>query len=163
MFYRLAVAVFRLPSLKERPGDLSLLIERLIEQVNEESKDEPGFRHKKITVSAKNLLLQHSWPGNVRELLNTLRRATIWTDEDTIRSEDVREALIPALSTKAPDILNRPMEDDFDLQELMGIVARHYLNRALDDAHGNKTQAAKILGISNYQTLTNWLKKYGVE
>lgn len=163
LFYRLAVAVLRLPALKERPGDLSLLIEKLIEQVNDESKNEPGFRHKKITVSAKNLLLQHTWPGNVRELLNTLRRAAIWADEDTIRSEDVREALIPAVSTKAPDILNRPMEDDFDLQELMGIVARHYLNRALDDAHGNKTQAAKILGISNYQTLTNWLKKYGVE
>jgi transcriptional regulator with PAS, ATPase and Fis domain len=163
LFYRLAVAVLRLPALKERPGDLSLLIEKLLEQVNDESKNEPGFRHKKITVSAKNLLLQHTWPGNVRELLNTLRRAAIWADEDTIRSEDVREALIPAVSTKAPDILNRPMEVDFDLQELMGIVARHYLNRALDDAHGNKTQAAKILGISNYQTLTNWLKKYGVE
>lgn len=162
LFYRLAVAVLKLPPLKDRSGDLSLLVDKLLEQVNSESKEEPGYQHKKITASAKNILLQHPWPGNVRELLNTLRRAAIWADGDSIRSEDVREALIPAVLTKDTDILNRPMEDGFDLQELMGLVARHYLGRALDDAHGNKTQAASMLGISNYQTLTNWLKKYGV-
>lgn len=163
LFYRLAVAVIRLPQLIERPGDLSLLIDKLLEQVNRESKEEPGYHHKKITASAKNLLLQHPWPGNVRELLNMLRRAAIWADGDAIRSEDVRESLIPAALPKESGILNRPMEDDFDLQALLGVVTRHYLGRALDDAHGNKTQAAKILGISNYQTLTNWLKKYGVD
>jgi DNA-binding NtrC family response regulator len=163
LFYRLAVAVIRLPSLNDRPGDLSLLVDKLLEQVNKESKEELGYQHKKITASAKNLLLQHPWPGNVRELLNTLRRAAIWADGDSIRSEDVRESLIPAALAKDSDILNRPMEDGFDLQELLGVVARHYLGRALDDAHGNKTQAAKILGISNYQTLTNWLKKHGMD
>lgn len=163
LFYRLAVAVLKLPSLKDRPGDLSLLVDRLIEQVNAESKEEPGYQHKKVTASAKNLLLRHPWPGNVRELLNTLRRSAIWADGDSIRSEDVREALIPAALAKNSDILNRPMEDGFDLQELLAVVARHYLGRALDDAHGNKTQASKILGISNYQTLTNWLKKYGMD
>jgi DNA-binding NtrC family response regulator len=162
-FYRLAVAVIRLPSLKERPGDLSLLIDKLAEQVNEESKEEPGYNHKKITASAKNLLIQHPWPGNVRELLNTLRRVAIWADGNAIRSEDVREALIPAGLSKDFDILNRPMEDRFDLQKLMAVVAKHYLSRALDASHGNKTQAAKMLGLSNYQTLTNWLKKYGVD
>lgn len=163
LFYRLAVAVIRLPALTERPGDLSLLIDRLIEQVNRESKGELGYQYKKITAAAKNLLIQHPWPGNVRELLNTLRRAAIWADGDSIRSEDIRDALIPPVLAKASNILNRPMEDNFDLQELLGVVARHYLGRALDDARGNKTQAAKILGLSNYQTLSNWLKKYDVE
>jgi transcriptional regulator with PAS, ATPase and Fis domain len=163
LFYRLAVAVIHLPPLKERPGDLSLLIDRLSEQVNEESREEPGFKHKKITASARNLLLQHPWPGNVRELLNTLRRAAIWAEGESIRSEDIREALIPVASVKESDILNRPIEEGLNLQELMGGVARHYLSRALDDAHGNKTQAAKMLGLSNYQTLTNWLNKYGLE
>lgn len=162
LFYRLAVAVLYLPSLKERPGDLSLLIDRLLEQVNDESKEEPGYKHKKITVSARNLLLQHPWPGNVRELLNTLRRAAIWADGDVIRSEDVREALIPATESRDSKILNRPIGEGFNLQQLLDIVAEHYLQRAMDDSSGNKTQAAKILGISNYQTLTNWLKKYGV-
>lgn len=163
LFYRLAVAVIRIPPLRERPGDLSLLTDKLLEQVNKESKEEPGYKYKKISASAKNLLLQHPWPGNVRELLNTLKRAAIWADEAAIRSEDVREALISPALAKESDILNRPMGEGFDLQELLGIVARHYLGRAVDDAHGNKTQAAKMLGLSNYQTLTNWLKKYGVE
>ncbi len=162
LFYRLAVAVIRLPSLRERPGDLGLLIERLIGQVNEESKEEPGYQHKKISVAAKNLLLQHPWPGNVRELLNTLRRAAIWADGHTITSEDIREALIPSAMADESDILNRPIGEGFDLQALIDIVAQHYLSRALDTTHGNKTQAAKVLGISNYQTLTNWLRKYGL-
>lgn len=162
LFYRLAVAVIRLPALKDRPGDLSLLVERLLEKVNSENSEEPGYNHKKISASAKNILLQHPWPGNVRELLNTLRRATIWADDETIRSEDIRESLLPVSSNCESDILNRPMEEGFDLQGLLDTVAKHYLGRALDDAHGNKTQAAKILGISSYQTLTNWLKKYGI-
>ena len=41
-------------------------------------------------------------------------------------------------------------------------MARHYLRRALDAAHGNKSQAAKLLGLPSYQTLTNWLEKYGL-
>jgi DNA-binding protein Fis len=45
----------------------------------------------------------------------------------------------------------------------MGEVARHYLSRAMEEAHDNKTKAAQMLGLPNYQTLTNWLKKYGLE
>jgi transcriptional regulator with PAS, ATPase and Fis domain len=43
----------------------------------------------------------------------------------------------------------------------MAETARHYLNRALGEAHGNKTEAARLLGLSSYQTLTNWMEKYG--
>ncbi len=45
----------------------------------------------------------------------------------------------------------------------MGEVARYYLQRGMDECGGNKSKAAKILGLPNYQTLTNWLKKYGLE
>ncbi|HOV88271.1 MAG TPA: sigma-54 dependent transcriptional regulator, partial [Syntrophobacteraceae bacterium] len=75
LFYRLAVVILYLPPLRERSGDLTLLIDRLLDQINLESSTEPGYVHKKISAAAKNLLLLHSWPGNVRELLNTLRRA----------------------------------------------------------------------------------------
>ena len=50
LFYRLAVAVLHLPPLRERPGDLGLLIDRLLDQINEESAHEPGFAHKKLSV-----------------------------------------------------------------------------------------------------------------
>lgn len=160
LFYRLAVAVLQLPPLRGRPGDLGLLIDALLEQINLESKEEPGFIHKKLSASAKNLLLNHPWPGNVRELLNTLRRAAVWSTRETITSEDIGEALLPVALEHQEQILNRALGNGLNLQELMAQVASHYLTRALDEAHGNKVQASKLLGLPSYQTFTNWYKKY---
>ena len=78
LFYRLAVAVLKLPPLRERAGDLGLLADRLMEQINAESATEPGYQGKQLSASARNIMLRHFWPGNVRELANTLRRAAIW-------------------------------------------------------------------------------------
>jgi transcriptional regulator with GAF, ATPase, and Fis domain len=163
LFYRLAVAILQLPPLRERPGDLSLLIDRLLEHINQESSLELGYIHKKISSSAKNLLLAHEWPGNVRELLNTLLRAAAWSEGATIGSEEIRDSLLPVKVSGESDIFNKPLGDGLNLPELIGTVARSYLSRALDEAHGNKTKAAELLGLSSYQTLTNWLNKYGVK
>jgi len=162
LFYRLAVAVLRLPPLRDRSGDLALLIDRLLDQVNRESREDPGYIQKKISPGARNLLLGHDWPGNVRELLNTLRRATIWSTGDTIRIEDVRDALLlrPAATQQ---ILHRALGDNFNLEDLLAEVARHYLERALAEAQGNKSRAAKLVGLASYQSLTNWLTRYGVK
>jgi transcriptional regulator with PAS, ATPase and Fis domain len=163
LFYRLAVAILQIPPLRERPGDLSLLIDRLLDQINQESAADPGFVHKKISVGARNLLLAHHWPGNVRELLNTLRRAAIWSDGPTITVEDARDALLPAALPRASEILNRPLGAGLNLPELMASVARHYLSRAMEESHGNKTKAAESIGLPSYQTLANWLRKYGLD
>jgi transcriptional regulator with PAS, ATPase and Fis domain len=162
LFYRLAVAILRLPPLRDRQGDLSLLIDHLLTTINEESKNEPGYKHKKLSASARNLLLQHNWPGNVRELYNTILRAAIWADNATIDSVDIRQALLPAVNSDTANILNRPLSDGIRLPEILETVARHYLERALHEAHGNKSKAAELIGLSSYQTFTNWLKKYGV-
>ncbi len=155
LFYRLAVAVLLIPPLREREGDIGLLVDNILE--NETAK------HKKISAAAKNIILNHPWSGNVRELLNTLRRAIVWTPGDTIEAEDIREALFPVVSQSSDQILGRTIGEGFSLQELMAEVARHYLSRAMGEAHENKTKAAQMLGLPNYQTLTNWLKKYGLE
>ena len=162
LFYRLAVAGLLLPPLRERTGDLGLLLDRLLKQINKDYAQEPGYEHKKFSPGARNILISHPWPGNVRELLNTIHRAALWTSEPTIRSDDVREALLPAIGRKESSILNRPLGDSFSLPDLLAAVARHYLTRALDETRGNKTQAARLLGLPSYQTLTNWLSKYGV-
>ena len=162
LFYRLAVADLKLPPLRERTGDLGLLVDRLLDQVNEDHAQQPGFKRKKITPSARNLLMVQPWPGNVRELLNTLHRAALWTSGPNIRSEDVREALLPAMNPVDAKILERPLGDDLSLPDLMASVARHYLARALDETDGNKSQAALLVGLPSYQTFTNWIKKYGV-
>jgi len=163
LFYRLAVAVLRLPPLRERSGDIGLLIDALTTQINEESRGEPGYEDKKISAGARNIAIQHPWPGNVRELLNTLRRAAIWSEGSTILAEDIREALLPVPESTRLSVLDRPLGTDLDLPGLLATVARHYLSRAMDEALGNKTKAAELVGLPSYQTFTNWLKKYGVE
>ena len=165
LFYRLAVGVIKLPALRERSGDISFLVDRFLRQINTDSKNEPGYKHKKISAPAKNLLIQHSWPGNVRELQNTLIRAAVWSVDDEINDNDIREAIFPIVtdSKGRDEILNQSLETGVDLPQIMKNVAVHYLKRGLEKKHGNKTNAAKILGLSSYQTLTNWLKKYGLE
>jgi transcriptional regulator with PAS, ATPase and Fis domain len=163
LFYRLAVAIIKLPPLRARSGDISLLIEKLLQQVNDAAK-ELGIKHKKISASAKNIMLQHSWPGNIRELLNTLQRAAVWSDDEVIGVDAIKDALqlSPRTAPGTDNILNRPVESGIDLESLMAQVARHYIERTLDHTRNNKTQAAKLLGFGNYQTLTNWMNRYGV-
>jgi transcriptional regulator with GAF, ATPase, and Fis domain len=165
LFYRLAVAVLRLPPLRDREGDLSLLIDVLLKQVNERSRSEPGFQDKKLASGARNLLVRHFWPGNVRELLNTLQRAVIWSNEESISTEDARAAILegPAQRVGRDGVLDRSVSQGVDLQDLLGEVARHYLRRALDESGGNKTRAAELLGFNSYQTFSGWLERYGVK
>lgn len=164
LFHRIAIGVITLPPLRERQGDLSLLIDSSLDRLNQESRTLPGWKDKKLSAAARNLLIQHLWPGNVRELINTLSRAAIWTPEDIVEVEDIREAILPVSSAKisAETVLNRPLGNDLRLKELMSHVATHYLKRALAEAQGNKTRAAELLGLPNYQTLSNWLEKYDV-
>ena len=162
LFYRLAVALLKLPPLRERAGDLGLLADRLLDQINVESVHEPGYRSKKLSASARNILSQHPWPGNVRELSNTLLRAAIWSDDATIRAQDLRDALLPAARDQRREVWDRPLGNGLSLPDLLAEIARHYLARAMAEAANNKTRAAALVGLASYQTFTNWLAKYGV-
>ena len=162
LFHRLAVGVLLLPPLRQREGDLNILIDSMLASINAEAASQPGYKHKKLDVSARNLLIQHSWPGNVRELHNTLLRASIWAVGDKITTQDVAESLAVTVAPKADTILGRSLDQAISLPDIIGDVARHYLERAMAQTHGNKSEAARILGIGSYQTLSNWLQKYGV-
>jgi transcriptional regulator with PAS, ATPase and Fis domain len=165
LFYRIAVGVIKLPPLRDREGDISLLIDHFINKINKESIRESGYVHKKISASAKNIMLQHLWPGNVRELQNTLTRAVVWSANETIIKDEIRDALFsyPDVHKNENKILNRQLDYGIDLPDLLKKVASHYIERGLIKYNGNKTKTAKILGISNYQTLTNWMKRYKIE
>jgi DNA-binding NtrC family response regulator len=160
LFYRLAVATLHLPALREREGDLGMLIDHLWQLVGAENRDTPGYEHKNISIGARKILLQHHWPGNVRELLNTLRRISIWAEGDSISPEDAADALLEHPAGRDANTLEIPasIAQGIDLKELIGKIRDHYISQALTLSGGNKTRAAKLLGLANYQTLNNWMK-----
>jgi len=163
LFYRLAVAVLKLPPLRDREGDIGLLIDKALQDINAESSSEPAYKNKVISAGARKLMLRHSWPGNVRELLNTLRRAAIWSQSEEIQSEDIQEALLPETSAHRREILDQPLGDGCNLPKILEVVAKHYLQRALEESSGNKTVAATLVGLPSYQTFSNWLDRYGIK
>lgn len=165
LFHRIAVGVLHLPPLRDRHGDLNLVTDHILESINMRFKERPGWKHKKLSASARNLIHQHPWPGNIRELYNTLSRAAILIAGETIELDDIREALFPVSSRQKDQerILNRTLGNGFSLPQVLVDVARHYLNRAVTESNGNKTKIASLVGLPNYQTVSNWMKKYGIE
>jgi sigma54-dependent transcription regulator len=162
LFHRLAVAVLKVPPLRERQADIGILIDHLLEQINRDAANQPGYELKRLSDAASSLLLRHPWPGNVRELYNTLLRASIWSTGPVITPEDARDALLPG-SEERVGVLDRPLGSGFDIREVLADVAGHYLHRALAEAHGNKTAAAELVGLPSYQTLTNWMRRFRLE
>lgn len=162
LFYRLAVGVIRLPPLREREGDVSLLVEYFLKRINAENAVDSAWEDKSFTAAAKNMLLQHTWPGNARELLNTIRRATIWSRGPKIESTDIQQAILPNVVGRHESILDRPLESGIELPRLIEEVVRHYMERALKATGGNKTKAARLVGISSYQTFTNWMQRHEI-
>jgi transcriptional regulator with PAS, ATPase and Fis domain len=160
LFFRVAVGVLHLPALRDRQGDLSLLIDYSLETANAEAVAEPGFVPKQLSAAARQVFLSHTWPGNMRELLNTIRRAVLWAEADIIDAADARDALTVFPGDGRDPILERSIDDGLDLQELIGEVARHYLRAALERTNGNKSKAARLLGFTNHQTFANWLERY---
>jgi len=89
-------------------------------------------------------------------------RLVLWTPHADIGAEDVQGELLRSITDPPADLLGRPLGEGLRLPELMAALARHYLGRALDEAGGNKTQAAALVGLPSYQTFTNWMQRYGV-
>ncbi|WP_319548508.1 sigma 54-interacting transcriptional regulator [Desulfogranum marinum] len=158
LFYRVAVGVLHLPPLREREGDLLLLAEILLSVLAEK---DTGLKHKNISPNAKNIILSHPWQGNVRELQSTLLRSALWCQGKTITASDIRQALFQ-MPEKEPSVLEKDVAQGIDIQSIMGDVARIYIRRTLEYTGHNKTRAAKLLGLKNYQTLNNWIEKYHI-
>lgn len=156
LFYRLAVLVLRVPPLRERPGDVALLLKTLLPRLCKEL----GTEQKKISDDAKKIMLRHPWPGNVREMEGVLARAIAWSSSSLISGAEIRDALLSSHEPPREQILGRPLGEGFDLEAVMTEVARHYLTRALDESGRVKKRASDLLGFANYQTFDNWRKRY---
>ena len=106
--------------------------------------------------------MRHPWPGNVRELQAPIDRLVLRVPDVTVDADDVRHELLGTVRDGGSNLLGRPLGDGLALSSLVADLARHYLERALADAEGNKTRAAELIGLPSYQTLTNWMKGYDV-
>ncbi|MCK5826696.1 MAG: sigma-54-dependent Fis family transcriptional regulator [Desulfuromusa sp.] len=162
LFYRLAVAMLRLPPLRERQGDLGIMLEAMLVEVNQKLAGGIGYIDKKFSANAKKIILQHQWPGNARELFNTIMRICVWCPYKKIQEDDVRQALLPSSHKLNDDILNKPLGDGFQLQEILDFISSQYISRSIKESAGNKSKAAKLLGMKNYQTLSNWMEKLDI-
>ena len=162
LFHRLAVAVLSLPALRQRPGDLSVLLDSLLERVNAELAQAGVGDPKSLAIGVRNVAARYDWPGNVRELYNTLRRAVLWSEGAVVSAQDFEEAILPIGRTQPDAILGRDLSDGVELKTLLDQVKAHYLGRAMRYTSNNKTQAAALLGLGSQQTLTNWLRHSGL-
>lgn len=162
LFYRVAIGVINLPALRHRKGDKWLLAEYLVAQINQEAAMQPGYRDKKISVGAKKVILGHEWPGNIRELHATLLRASLWGSSEKISEFDIKEAMLAA-PVHDEQILGLDLSQGIDINEVLREVCVHYIERALTESDGSKTKAAELLSLKNYQTLNNWMEKYGIK
>lgn len=162
LFHRLAVGILRLPPLRERDGDIDLLADAFMAQINADARGNPEAQEKKLSESAKKILRRHPWPGNIRELYHTLLRAAIWSSGPVVEDEHLSAALLQ-IQPADQNPMSRPMTQGFDLQRLLDEISRDYITRAIKQSGARKTAAAKMLGFANHQTLGNWMKRLGLE
>jgi DNA-binding NtrC family response regulator len=163
LYYRLTVITLRLPPLRERKRDIPLVAGALLQQVNRDfAREEPGYNDKFISASAMELVKRHDWPGNVRQLYNALLQAAVMAEGQVIEPRDIAAAL-GDMDASTPNVLEQPLGDGFSLEEHLKSIQRHYLRRAMEEARGVKTTAARLLGMKHYQTLDAQLERLRVE
>ena len=154
LFYRLNVIPLRVPPLRERPGDLMLLARHFLDLYAAENNREPMA----LAEETKRLIQSHSWPGNVRELQNTMERAVLLCPGSTISPADLMFEGSQAQAAPAP----LPGLDAGGPPPTLREAERGLIQAALDHTDGNRTHAAKVLGIS-VRTLRNKLNEYKAE
>ena len=155
LLYRLRVIPLYLPALRERPGDIEVLLWHFLEEA-----EEKGARAiRRITEGARESLLSHEWPGNVRELQNVVEYATVMGEGPVITEAD----LPPELREPAAEVARvTSLDPDLSAKRAeLPAEARRVLN-ALERSGGHMARAAASLGMSR-TTLWRKLKKHGLD
>src|SRR4051812_45134322 len=178
LFYRINVIPVRLPSLRDRVGDVPLLAEHFVAKFAEQMKKPISG----ISRGALECLQAHAWPGNVRELENAIERAVALERTPSILPESLPEAvrggaasvpLSPAAASaaaaaaamasagaaQAPQALP---EKGFDLEQHVQTLEREYIAEALRRSNGVKVKAAELLGMS-FRSFRYYMKKYNLK
>ena len=160
LFYRLNVVSLKLPALRERPQDILALAGHFVEKYC----DLNGLPLLKLSADAKRMLLGAPWKGNVRELENALHRAVLLATGDEIGTDAILIDSGGSSENRRSDPALRALQTAESLTrslvgKTVGEVEQQLILDTLDHCLGNRTHAAKILGIS-IRTLRNKLNEY---
>ena len=138
LFFRLNVLAVTLPPLRERREDIELLATYFVQKYAAQA----GRAVTGITPEAYALLKRYDWPGNVRELQNALERAVVLGSSNHIRPEDLPEALV-----EIHDMNGAADGSALRYHDVVNTVKRDLILRAIEQADGNFTEAAKLLDL----------------
>jgi two-component system response regulator AtoC len=155
LFYRLNVVAVKLPALRDRPEELSLLAERFIAQ----HASRLGVPPKNLSSDALSLLREWRWPGNVRELENALERALVLSEGDEIEPDALPEEIRAARKASGPP--PTPQEGDLSVKRAQRALEADLIRRALERTGGNRSRAADLLELSP-RALLYKIREYGL-
>jgi len=154
LFYRINVMAIHLPPLRERRGDIPLLVGYFIDMFNKKlHKDLEGLSSETMPI-----LMGYSWPGNIRELENVIERAVLLAKGRWVTPEDL-PAHVTSDAVFTPTVLP---EDSLSVRKASNRLERDLIQKALELTGGNRSQAAKILEISRPKLLAR-IKEYDLE
>ncbi len=157
LFYRLNVIAIELPPLRERNGDIKLLIEHYIKRYAKEMNNPI----KGVTPEAMQILLNYHYPGNIRELQNIVERGVTLEMSEMITTSVLPYQLQNASFSKVAQDMEIPSEG-IDLEGMVAELEISLIKKALERSGGTRTEAAKLLGIS-FRSLRYRLDKYNIE
>jgi DNA-binding NtrC family response regulator len=152
LYYRLNVIPLTIPPLRERIGDIGLLTGHFLKKYAQLNNKE----EKPLSKDALHYLKSHDWPGNVRELENIIARGVLLSGGAEVTTDDMFLQEIPMPTDSAPG--GDAVEEAGSLMTIRE-MEKGLIHRALHETEGNRTHAAKILGIS-VRTLRNKLAEY---
>lgn len=151
LFYRLNVIPIDIPPLRDRVEDIPLLIDHFVDKFCRRHDLEP----KEIQPEVYNILAAYGWPGNVRELENTMERAVLLSRDDVLTPKSFPDNIV----TGKAESLVTPADPKTPTLES---IEKAYIHWVLEQSEGNKTKAARILGIDT-STLYRKLGKYEID
>ncbi len=151
LYFRINVVRIPLPALRDRPEDLPLLTRFFLDEICRQNAFEP----REIDPSLLEAFTHYDWPGNVRELKNTLESLVILSGKRTLSAEDLPEKFFQ----ESP--LPTTPDDDTSPELNLTNLSKQTIMKALEACRGNRTEAAKQLGISR-RTLHRRLNEFGL-
>src|SRR2546425_328286 len=177
LFYRLHGVRIHMPPLRDRHGDIPLLIKYILSKVGREQQREP----KSIATNAVKALEKYHWPGNVRELESVLRHVMVVSQGDVILLKDVPAEITGETSSANPSLSASSAIGEGAVSDIAALarqlfqwarrepklkiipaIERELVIQALKETNGNQVHAAKILGITR-ATLRKRLEKFGIQ